>query len=60
MIYPSKNVICFFTKCKYRQEEGKCSFSGTIIISIEGECQCMERRRIEAACTVNQKLGKEF
>lgn len=60
MNYPSKNVICFFTQCKYRLDEGECSFSSAIIISIEGDCQCMERKRTEATCTVNQKLGKEF
>jgi hypothetical protein len=54
------SLLCFFTNCKYRQDEGECSFKGTLIISTEGDCQCMERKRSETTCTVNQKLGKEF
>ena len=53
-------VLCFFTQCKHRQEEGQCGFSGTIIISIEGDCQCMERRRVEATASVTENLGRKF
>jgi hypothetical protein len=59
MSYLSKNLICFFAPCKYRGDEGQCEFSGTIIISLEGDCQCMEQK-ISISCSIIQNLGKEI
>lgn len=56
----SRRVLCFFSKCKYRQDEGQCAFSGPLIISIEGDCQCMERKRIEIAASVTENVGCKF
>lgn len=58
----SKLILCFFTGCKYRGEEGECGFSGTLIISIEGDCQCMERKAREDLCagSVTELLGAKF
>ena len=34
-------------------------FKGTLIISIEGDCQCMEQNRVSTSCSLIQNLGKE-
>jgi hypothetical protein len=58
---PTSNLIlCFFTQCKHRQDEGQCGFSGTIIIAIEGDCQCMERRRVETTFAVSENVSSKF
>lgn len=53
-------LICFFTQCKYRHEEGQCTFNGMLIISLEGDCQCMERRRVEITGSITENVGCKF
>lgn len=53
-----KPIICFFTKCKHRNEDGDCTFNGTIIIGIECDCQCMEPNMTQVSCSVTEKLGR--
>ena len=49
-------IICFFTKCKYRDEEGNCLFTGPLIISLECDCQCMESNRVEITSSATRNL----
>lgn len=56
----SRLVLCFFSQCKYRGDEGQCNFSGTLIISIECDCQCMERKRIEITGSITENVGRKF
>lgn len=56
------NLICFFTHCKHREDEGNCGFSGTLIISLEGDCQCMERRARTELCSgaLTENIARKF
>ena len=53
-------LLCFFIQCRYRKEEGQCGFSGTLIISLEGDCQCMERKRVEVMGSVTENVQRKF
>lgn len=52
-------VLCFLTTCKYRDDEGDCKFTGKLIISLEGDCQCAERR-VEVRGTVIENISRKF
>lgn len=52
-------VICFLTTCRYRDEEGNCKFTGKLIVSLEGDCQCAERRVVVSGSVV-ENMGRKF
>lgn len=52
-------VLCFLTTCKYRDDEGNCEFNGKLVISLEGDCQCAERK-IEVRGSVIENIGCKF